>query len=764
MDLERRLYAATGGDKSVSQGGMSRRTLLKASAAAGGGLLLSFSLPALMHHAEAADIPTAKTFAPNAFIRIDRAGRVTLIVHKAEMGQGTYTSLPMLLAEELEMDLSQVQLEAAPPNEELYSDPLFGFQVTGGSSSVRGAWEPLRRAGATARSLLVAAAAETWNVEPAACRAEHGTVIHTATGRTLTYGDLVDKAATMRAPDDVVLKDPKDFKLIGTPAKRLDSQDKVNGKAQFSIDVRLPGMKVATVAACPVFGGTLAGVDDTKAKAIQGVHQVVRLENAVAVVADHLWAAKQGLAALDIQWDFGPHATLSTADIVQQLEAASLKKGVVAREEGDVEKAMAGAARKVEAVYQVPFLAHATMEPMNCTVHVQDDGCDVWVGTQVQARAQAAAAQATGLPAKRVRVHNHLLGGGFGRRLEVDFVFQASQIAKQVEGPVKVIWTREEDIQHDMYRPYYYDRIAAGLDAQGRPIAWTHRIAGPSIMARWAPRTFRAMWAVGLRTLISMLRGVDLDAVEGAAEPPYDLPNIRMDYVRQEPPGKSWTVLGTHEAGEGIPTAFWRGVGPTHSIFVVESFIDELAAAVQQDPVAYRRALLGKTPRARAVLDLAAEQAGWGRPLPAGSGRGVSVQHVFGSYVAQVAEVAVSKEGEVRVSRVVCAVDCGITVNPDTVKAQMEGGIIFGLTAALFGEITIKNGRVEQNNFNDYRMLTINEAPVVEVYLLKSAEAPGGIGEPGTVAIAPAVTNAIFAATGKRIRKLPVKPDHLRSA
>ncbi len=740
------------------QAGVSRRTFLRVGAAAGGGLLLSFRFPALVQSAAAAATPPAETFAPNAFIRIDRAGRVTLIMHKVEMGQGTYTSMPMLLAEELEVDLSQVQLEAAPPDETLYSEPLFGFQVTGGSSSVRGAWEPLRRAGATARSLLVTAAAETWKVDPGACRAEHGTVIHGATGRTLTYGAIVDKAATLPVPKEVALKNPKDFKLIGTPAKRLEGRAKVDGTAQFGIDVRLPGMKVATVAACPVFGGKLVSVDDTKAKPIKGVHQVVRLDNAVAVVGEHMWAAQQGLAALDIKWDEGPNAKLSTADIVQQLEAASRKSGVVAREEGDVAKAMADAARRVEAVYEVPFLAHATMEPINCTVHVRPDGCDVWVGTQVQARAQAAAAQATGLPAKRVRVHNHLLGGGFGRRLEVDFVFQAAQIAKQVEGPVKVIWTREEDIQHDMYRPYYYDRIAAGLDAQGRPVAWTHRIAGPSIMARWAPRTFRAVRAVGLRGVISMLKGLDLDVVEGAAEPPYDLPNIRMDYVRQEPPGDSWTTLGTHESGEGIPTAFWRGVGPTHSIFVVESFIDELAAVAQEDPVAYRRALLGKSPRARAVLDLAAEQAGWGRPLPAGSGRGVSVQYAFGSYLAQVAEVTVSKDGAVRVPRVVCAVDCGITVNPGTVKAQMESGIIFGLTAALFGEITFKDGRVQQQNFNDYRLLRINEAPAIKVYLVQSDAAPGGIGEPGTSALAPAVTNAIFAATGRRIRKLPVKP------
>jgi isoquinoline 1-oxidoreductase subunit beta len=704
---------------------LTRRSLFKVGTVAGGGLLLGFTLPL----ARAAD-PPAGDFAPNAFVRIGHDDRVTLIMSQVEMGQGVYTALSMLIAEELEVELAQVTVEAAPPNDKLYANPLLGFQATGGSTSVRAGWEPLRQAGSTARTMLVTAAAQTWNVDLLTCRAEKGTVIHEPTGRRLRYGELVATAATLPVPEKVALKDPKDFRLVGTPAKRLDTPDKVNGKALYGIDVKLPGMRFAAVAASPVFGGKLASVDDSKAKAIKGVSQVVSLDNAVAVIGDHMWSAMQGLAALDIVWDEGANATLSSTDIVRQLDAASQKPGVVARKDGDVAQAMAGAATRVEAIYHAPFLAHAPMEPLNCTVHVRPDGCDVWVGTQVITRAQATAAEVTGLPLEKVQVHNHLLGGGFGRRLEVDSVTQAVQIAKQVDGPVKIVWSREEDIQHDIYRPYYYDRLAAGLDAQGRPIAWSHRVTGSSIMARWIPAYFKD--------------GLDSDAVEGAAaEMLYAVPNVLVDYVRQEPPG--------------ILTGWWRGVGPTHNVFMVESFIDELAAAAKQDPLAYRRALLAKSPRLLAVLDLATTQAGWGKPLPAGAGRGISVQYAFGTYLSQVVEVAVSKQGEVRVKRVVCAVDCGAVVNPDTIKAQIEGGIVFGISGALWGEITFKKGRVEQTNFNDYRVLRLNEMPSIDVHLITSSAAPGGIGEPGTAGVAPALTNAIFAATGKRIRKLPVK-------
>jgi isoquinoline 1-oxidoreductase subunit beta len=722
--------ASRPGDLDESGSGLSRRTFLQSGAAAGGGLMLSLSLPFANGNAEAAD-----GFAPNAFIRIGGDGQIVLTMPYVEMGQGTYTSIPMLIAEELEVDLKQVRLEHAPPNEKLYGNPLLGgVQATGNSNAVRAAWQPLRQAGATARTMLVAAAAKRWNVDPVSCRAQSGEVLHPPTGRRIKYGALAADAARVPIPKGVVLKRPEDFKLIGTAAKRLDTPAKVNGTAVYGIDVRPPGVKFATLAQSPVFGGRVKRVDDTAAKAVKGVRQIVRLDDAVAVVADHMGAAKKGLAALVIEWDDGPHAKLDTQAIAAELENATLNPGSVAQNIGNIDKAMASAVIRIEATYQVPFLAHATMEPMNCTVHVRKDGCEVWVGNQALARAQATAAKTTGLPLDKVVVHNHLIGGGFGRRLEIDGVTRAVEIAQHVDGPVKVVWTREEDIQHDMYRPCFFDRFSAGLDERGMPIAWNHRFAGSSIIARWAPPLFN--------------NGLDPDTTDGAIDLVYALPNMHVEYVRVEPPG--------------IPTAFWRSVGPSHNVFVTESFIDELAAAAKQDPVAYRLALLDKAPRAKAVLELAAEKAGWGQPLPERVGRGVSVQFVFATYMAQVAEVEVSKDGAVRVRRVVCAVDCGTVVNPDTVRAQIESAIMFGVTAALYGKITLKDGRVEQTNFDSYQILRMNEAPAVEVHIVQSSEPPGGMGEAGTSAIAPAVTNAIFAATDKRLRKLPIDTAALK--
>jgi isoquinoline 1-oxidoreductase subunit beta len=716
---------------------LDRRGFLKAGAALGGGLALTIAPPPVLHPAWAA-ADASPVFAPNAFIRIDRQGVVTLVMPMVEMGQGTYTSLPMLLAEELEVGLDQVRLEHAPPNDALYANSLLHVQTTGLSASIRAFWTPLRQAGAIARTLLIAAAAKHWGVAPTACRAQRGVVSESAGSRHLSYGELADAAAALPVPalDSVALKDAKDFTLIGTPAKRLDTPDKVVGRAEYGIDVKLPEMRIAAIAISPVFGGKPKSMDEAAARALKGVRQVVRIDDAVAVVADHMGAAKKGLEAAAIQWDDGPNATVISADIVHQLEEASKQPGAVARDEGDAEKALAGAAQRIEAIYQVPFLAHAAMEPMNCTVHARKDGCDIWVGTQAPTLAQATAAAITGLPKDAVKLHNHLLGGGFGRRLDVDGIARAVKVAQQVEGPVKVVWSREEDIQHDMYRPYYYDRLSAGLDAAGKPVAWTHRVSGSSIFARYVPLLFKD--------------GLDPDAVEGAAQPPYAFPNIHVDYVRVEPPG--------------IPTAFWRGVGPTHNIFVVESFIDELAAAAKQDPVAYRKALLGHNPRALGVLTLAAEKAGWGQPLPAGHGRGVSVQFAFGTYLSQVAEVEVGADGSVKVHRIVCAVDCGLVVNPDTIAAQVEGGSIFGLTAALHGAITLKGGRVEQSNFDNYLPMRMDEVPAIETHLVKSIEAPGGIGEAPTSAVSPAVANAIFAATGKRVRTLPIDTEQLKSA
>ncbi|MEZ2311902.1 molybdopterin cofactor-binding domain-containing protein [Paraburkholderia sp. RCC_158] len=734
------------GKAAAAGAAVSRRAFLKfgltVGAAAGGGLLLGFAMPAAGDNARKSifggDAPESLqpgVFAPNAFVQIDRSGQVTLVMPKVEMGQGVYTAIPMLIAEELEIPLSSVTLNHAPPDAKRFGDPnQGGNQFTGGSTSVRYAWVPMRHAGATARTLLVAAAAQQWKVDPRSCQAENGEVLHAQSGRRASYGQIVDAAAKLPVPTDVKLKKPEDFKLVGTRAKRLDSPEKVDGTAKFGLDVRLPGMLYAVIVNSPVFGGTVASVDEAAARKVPGVRQVVRADNAVAVIGDHTWAAKRGASALVIKWNEGTDATVSMKDIVGDLARAADRKGAVARKDGDVDKAFASAKTRVDAVYEQPFLAHATMEPVNCTVHVLGDSCEIWLGTQVPTRVVDTARKVTGLPRSQIIVHNHLLGGGFGRRLETDMVEQALKIGKHVNAPVKVAWTREEDIQHDIYRPYYYDRISAGLSTNGKPIAWHHRIVGSSVLARFLPAAFKD--------------GIDFDAIEVASDLPYDLPTQQVEYVRQEP--------------RNILTGWWRGVGPTRGTFVVESFIDELAAQAETDPVAYRRALLGKAPRARKVLDVVAKQAGWGTRLPKGQGRGVSVMHAFGSFFSMIAEVAID-DGEVTVKRVVCAVDCGMVVNPDTIEAQVQGGIIFGITGALYSEITIKDGRVEQSNFTDYRMLRIDQTPVIDVHIVKSAEAPGGIGEPGTAALAAAVANAIYAATGKRIRKLPIG-DQLKSA
>ncbi|SDG19166.1 MULTISPECIES: xanthine dehydrogenase family protein molybdopterin-binding subunit [unclassified Duganella] len=700
-----------------------RRFFLKAMAAAGGGLMLSVVIP----NARARQSMAA--WEANAVVRIATDGKVHLVMPYVEMGQGTYTSIPMLIAEELEVDLKDVVLEHAPPDDQRFINPALGFQVTGGSTTIRAAWLPMRQAGAAARLLLVQAAAQQWQVDPSSCRAEHGMVMHAPSGRKLRYGALAEAAARLPlpAPDTIVLKQPKDFRLIGKAARRLDTPGKLNGSARYGIDVQLPGMKVAALAITPSYGGRLIGLDETAALKVPGVRQVVRLDDCAAVVADNYGAAQKGLSLLALRWDDGANAQLSTADIVADMARAAGAGAAKVRSDGEPEQALAKASRVLEATYELPFLAHAAMEPMNCTVHVQPDRCEVWTGTQVITRARAVAAKVTGLPEEKVIVHNFLLGGGFGRRLEIDGVERAVRIARQVKHPLKVIWSREEDIQHDMYRPYFYDRVRAGLDEQGMPVAWFHHLTGSSVLGRFMPPAFN--------------NGFDPETVDGADAPPYAFKAIRVDYTRHEPPQ--------------IPTAFWRGVGPSHNVFVVESFIDELAAAAGVDPLQYRLALLKDHPRAANVLKLAAQKAGWQGPRNGDIGRGLSVQFAFGTYMAMVVDAQL-EDGEVRVKRVVCALDCGVVVNPDTIQAQVEGGVIFGISAALWGDITFKNGRVEQSNFHDYRVLRMHETPQIDTHIVASNEAPGGMGEPGTSALMPALANAVYAATGKRVRKLPI--------
>ena len=713
---------------------VSRRSFLKTGALMGGGLMLGFSLP-LRNSLRAASGQSTSSFAPNAFIRIGADDGVTIIVNKSEMGQGVYTSLPMLIAEELEVDWSKIRVEPAPVDP-AYNHTEWGIQGTGGSTSVWSEWERLRKAGATARTMLVKAAADIWKVDPASCQAEKGFVIHSPTRRKISYGRLVEKASQMEPPPNVPLKEPKDFKIIGKARRRIDTPDKTNGKAIFGIDAKVPGMLTAVVARPPVFGGKVKTFNAAKARGVPGVKEVIQIDSGVAVIADGFWSAHKGRDALEIDWDEGPLAALSTSGMREQYLNLGKTSGAVARKEGNPETVLSKAAKQVQVEYEVPYLAHACMEPLNCLVDLRPDSCEIWTGTQFQTVDRNAAASVVGLKPEQVTIHTTFLGGGFGRRANPhsDFVTEAAQVAKAVKKPVKVIWTREDDMKGGYYRPMWYDRVAAGLDEKENLVAWQHTIVGQSILSG---------------TPFDPKGEVDPASVEGAKEIPYEIPNILVDL---------------HTPKIAVPVQWWRSVGHTHTAFVVEGFINEVAHEAGKDPYEFRRKLLAKHPRHNRVLKVAAEKAGWGKPLPKGRGRGMAQHESFGSFVAQIAEVSVSAKGEVRVHRVVCAIDCGKIVNLDTIKAQMESGIVFGLSAALHGEITFQNGRVEQSNFDDYPLLRLNEMPLVEVHIISSNEKSGGVGEPGVPPIAPAVANAIFAATGKRIRHLPIRAEELKRA
>jgi isoquinoline 1-oxidoreductase beta subunit len=709
---------------------VNRRDFLKKSAAGSAGLVIGFYLPG--KYEALAGVPPKEGTAINAWVRIVADDSVTLQIDKSEMGQGISTALVMILAEELDLDWKKIQTEFAPAAPQ-YFNPIFGMQGTGGSSSIRGSWEPLAKAGAAAREMLVATAAKRWGVLPDACHTEKSAVVNTATGKRLGYGSLVAEAAELPVPATPKRKEAKDYQIVGKPTKRIDSAVKVNGVAAFGIDVRQPKMLHAVVARCPVFGGKVKSFDGSKAKAVRGVKNVVEISTGVAVLAENTWSAMEGRRALSILWDEGPNGK-NSSEVIRKLYQERLEQGgAIARKEGDVDAALRGASKKIEAVYEVPFLAHATMEPMNCTADVRADGCDVYAPTQFQTVNQLTAAKVAGLKPEQVRIHTTYLGGGFGRRAEEDFLIEAVELSKAMSLPVQVTWSREDDMQADYYRPAVMVRLTAGLDGSGKAVAWKSRIVAPSIMSRFFPG--------------SVKNGIDETAVEGIATLKYGVPNFLVDYVMTDP---------------GVPVGFWRSVGCSHNGYFAECFVDEMARAAGKDPLEFRREMLAKEPRPLGVLNLAAEKAGWGKALPAGRYRGIAMVESFSSFVAQVAEISLDRKGgTVQVHKVVAAVDCGRYVNPETIRAQIEGAILYGLTAALKGEITIANGRVEQSNFNDYDMVRINEAPVVEVHIVESKDGPGGIGEPGTPPIAPAVCNAIFSATGKPVRRLPIKAEDL---
>ena len=706
----------------------SRRNFLKTSVALSGGLMVGFQFPAFAEAAKGASTTTAM----NGWVRVGNDNTITIICHRSEMGQGTYTSMPMLIAEELEVDLNSVKIEMAGADP-VYINSLLGGQLTGGSTSVRDAFDSLRKAGAQARMLLISAAASEWKIPGSDCRAENGMVI-SKDGKKLLYGQLAAKAATLPVPKEVTLKDAKTWKIIGKPVKRLDTPAKVTGKAEYGIDVQLPGMLIASLAQCPVLGGKPLSVDDAKARSMPGVIAVVKIDDGVAVVAKSFWQAKTARDALNITWDNGKGATLSSVGISQGLKDALAKPAATLKKTGDVDKAMNGAAKKLEASYELPFLAHATMEPMNFTADVRADGCDIYGPTQFPQMAEGVAMQITGLPKEKVKVHTTFLGGGFGRRIDVDFIVQAVQISKAVGKPVKLIWTREDDMTHDFYRPVSLTTVSGGLDATGKPVAMKFRLTSPSVTARLFPAFVKD--------------GVEPFMAE-AALVPYDIANTNVE-------------LAIHDAG--VRVGYWRSVSHALNCFANESFVDEMASAAGQDPIEYRMAMLdGKeAERFRNVLSIATAQAGWGKAAK-GRFQGVALMEGYGTYVAQISEISINKGG-VRVHKVTCAVDCGTMVNPDIVKAQIESSVAYGMSAVLLSKITFKDGKVEQSNFHDYQVLRMNQMPVVEVHLVASTEKPGGIGEPVTATCGPSVANAVFAATGKRIRKLPIEAADLKSA
>jgi isoquinoline 1-oxidoreductase beta subunit len=707
--------------------GMDRRSFLKSSATAAAGLLVGFYFHGDMESlAAAADAPVVL----NAWIHVGTDDLVTILIDKSEMGQSILTGLAMIAADELDCDWKKVRTEFAPADK-VYFNPRFGAQGTGGSSGTPTSWDPLRKASATARAMLLEAAAQKWGVDASQCSAENNAILHSPTKRRTTYGSLAELAAKLPVPQNVPLKTPSQYNLIGKATKRLDTPDKVNGSAHYGIDVRLPGMLYAVVVRCPVFGGKVASFDAAKAKAIPGVKNVIQISNGVAVVADNTWTAMQGRRELEVQWDEGPNAKLTSAEISKQLADAATKPGAVARKEGDVDAGLASAATRIEMDYEVPFLAHATMEPMNCTADVRADRCEVWAPTQAQTSSQSTAAKITGLDTSSVSIHTTFLGGGFGRRFEADFIGEAVEVSKAMGVPVKVTWSREDDMQHDYYRMVSHMRATAGLDADGWPVAWSSRVSSPSLLARFGP----------------LKDNFDHRSVESLDSVPYAIPNILIDYQ----------LVNT-----GVPIGFWRSVGASQNGFFLESFIDEIATAGKKDPYELRRRLLAKSPRHLAVLETAAENAGWGKPLPADRFRGVALVSSYDGYVAQVIEISVNrKERTLKVHRVVCALDCGRIVNPSSIDAQARSSIVYGLTAALHSAITIDRGRVQQTNFNDYKMLRFDEMPDVEVHIIPSDLPPTGAGEFVVPPVAPALCNAIFAATGRRVRRLPIQPENL---